>query len=85
MNETILILGLVVSSVVFGYRTYVAWILPDKHREHLDYWSGFLRGLVRKAGEEWWQTDIQFWIMRIGYTIGFLISLVGAVSLLLDL
>lgn len=83
MKDAVLILGLIVSSVVFGYRTYVAWILPDKHWEHLDYWSGFYAGWS-KLGENWWQTDMQFWIMRIGYTVSFLISLVGAVSLLID-
>jgi hypothetical protein len=77
-EQVLLVFLLLLSTVVFSHRTYIAWLRPKGHWKHLYYWSNFYAGWSR-LGEEWWRSRTQFWILRIAYTLGFLISLVGLI------
>jgi hypothetical protein len=77
-DQGLLVFLSLLSTLVLGHRTYIAWLRPNEHWKHLYYWSDFYSGWS-KIGEEWWRSRTQFWIIRVAYTLGFLISVVGLV------
>ena len=63
-----------------GYRTYIAWLVPTRHAEHLHEvanlykgWSEYTRPIVTSR--------VNFWLTRILYTGAFLLCAMELIDL----
>jgi hypothetical protein len=74
LSEDLLIgILVVVAFAEFSHRAYVAWLKPHKHQQYLEWIGRFYRGWY-PAGEKWWSSPINFWIMRFVFLGGFLLA-----------
>lgn len=84
MNSQDVILGATIAlmaSFTFGYRAIIAWFVPAKHQKHLERWGESYRGWS-STEEMWWRSKMNFWVMRIAYTIGFFLFVYAFLAIL---
>ncbi len=71
MTEISDILFLLMAVLLLGYFTYVAWLRPGQYREYLRQFSRLYEKWDRSS-VDWITSNINFWLTRVGVTVGFL-------------